>query len=223
MKKTIGTFAVLISSLALGKDIPTIAVNGVGSISAKPDTMSIIANVETKNTNSQKAVEENNTIVKKAIELLKKDGLTDSNIKIENYNLNYRKDYNSKSDEMNYFVNNQIIITTKNLEKAGELLGVLNNSGVSNINNVNFFISNKKELENKAYKLAYTDAKNKAKLIAKMDDFKISPKYIDLGYSNPRPYPVFNMTRANSSDVPVTIPESISVTANINATFYMKK
>ncbi|WP_297406360.1 SIMPL domain-containing protein, partial [uncultured Cetobacterium sp.] len=77
MKKTIGTFAVLISSLALGKDIPTIAVNGIGSISAKPDTMSIIANVETKNTNSQKAVEENNTIVKNAIELLKKDGLTD--------------------------------------------------------------------------------------------------------------------------------------------------
>lgn len=223
MKKTIGALTILVSTLALGKDIPTITVNGTGTISAKPDTMSIIASIETKDTDSQKAVSKNNSIVKKAIELLKKDGLKESEIQTENYNLNYRKDYNSKSDQMNYFVKNQIVITTKDLDKAGEFLSTLNKSGVNNINNVNFFISNKKELENKAYKLAYKDAKKKAELIASIDDFTISPKYIDLGYSAPRPYPVMNMTRFNDSAVPVSIPNNIDVTTNINATFYMNK
>ncbi|MGL5645433.1 SIMPL domain-containing protein, partial [Cetobacterium sp.] len=175
MKKTIGTLFLLTSAFSLANETPTISVTGTGTVSGKPDTFSIIATVETTNKNSQTAISENTDIVNKAIALLKKSGLKENNIKTENYSLNYRNDYNVKDGEMKYFVRNQILITSNDLDKAGTVLTALNNGGVNNIGEINFFIADRKELEDKAYKLAYENAKYKAALIAGIDDFKVSP------------------------------------------------
>lgn len=225
MKKTFGTLFLLTSALALANETPTISVTGTGSISGKPDTFNIVATVETINTNSQTAINENTTIINNAINLLKKTGLKESNIKTENYSLNYRNDYNVKDGEMKYFVRNQIMITSNDLDKAGTVLTALNNGGVNNIGEINFFIADRKELEDKAYKLAYENAKAKASLIAGIDNFKISPKNIDLNYSMPRPISFMLNTSAKADDtpIPLTVPNDVDVTASMNVVFYMEK
>ncbi|MDX8335560.1 MULTISPECIES: SIMPL domain-containing protein [Cetobacterium] len=225
MKKTIGPLFILTSFMALANETPTISVTGTGTISAKPDTFSIVATVETINTNSQTAINDNTQIINKAISQLKKTGLKENNIKTENYSLNYRSDYNSKDGEMKYYVRNQILITSNDLEKAGTVLTALNNGGVNNIGEINFFIADRKELEDKAYKLAYENAKSKASLIAGIDDFKISPKNIDLNYSMPRPmsFMLNNSYKSDDTPIPVTVPNNIDVTASMNVIFYMEK
>lgn len=225
MKKTFGTLFLLTSALTLANETPTISVTGTGSISGKPDTFNIVATVETINTNSQTAINENTTIINNAINLLKKTGLKESNIKTENYSLNYRNDYNVKDGEMKYFVRNQIMITSNDLDKAGTVLTALNNGGVNNIGEINFFIADRKELEDKAYKLAYENAKAKASLIAGIDNFKISPKNIDLNYSMPRPISFMLNTSAKADDtpIPLTVPNDVDVTASMNVVFYMEK
>lgn len=225
MKKTIGPLFILTSFMALANETPTISVTGTGTISAKPDTFSIVATVETINTNSQTAINDNTQIINKAISQLKKTGLKENNIKTENYSLNYRSDYNSKDGEMKYYVRNQILITSNDLEKAGTVLIALNNGGVNNIGEINFFIADRKELEDKAYKLAYENAKSKASLIAGIDDFKISPKNIDLNYSMPRPmsFMLNNSYKSDDTPIPVTVPNNIDVTASMNVIFYMEK
>ncbi|MEG1583010.1 MAG: SIMPL domain-containing protein, partial [Cetobacterium sp.] len=187
MKKTIGAISIFLSTICLANDAPTISVVGNGTVSAKPDTLSIVATVETRDLNSEKAITENTTIINNAIKLLKKEGLKDKNIKTENYSLNYRSDYNNKDNEMKYYVRNQIVITSDDLENTSKILTALNSGGVNNIGEVNFYVADRKELEDKAYVLAYEDAKSKAQLIADIDKFKISPKDINLNFSAPRP------------------------------------
>ena len=225
MKKTIGTLFLLTSAFSLANETPTISVTGTGTVSGKPDTFSIIATVETTNKNSQTAISENTDIVNKAVNLLKKSGLKENNIKTENYSLNYRNDYNVKDGEMKYFVRNQILITSNDLEKAGTVLTALNNGGVNNICEINFFIADRKELEDKAYKLAYENAKYKAALIAGIDNFKVSPKNIDLNYSMPRPisFMLNSTAKADDTPIPLTVPNDIDVSASMNVIFYMEK
>ena len=221
MKKTIGTLFLLTSAFSLANETPTISVTGTGTVSGKPDTFSIIATVETTNKNSQTAISENTDIVNKAIGLLKKSGLKENNIKTENYSLNYRNDYNVKDGEMKYFVRNQILITSNDLDKAGTVLTALNNGGVNNIGEINFFIADRKELEDKAYE----NAKYKASLIAGIDDFKVSPKNIDLNYSMPRPisFMLNSAAKADDTPIPLTVPNDVDVTASMNVIFYMEK
>lgn len=225
MKKLFGTLFILTSAIALSNETPTISVTGTGSVSGKPDTFNIVATVETINKNSQIAINENTTIINNAMELLKKAGLKESDIKTENYSLNYRNDYNAKDSEMKYYVRNQLMITSKDLEKAGTVLTALNNGGVNNIGEINFFIADRKELEDKAYKLAYENAKAKASLIAEIDNFKISPKNIDLNYSMPRPisFMLNSAVKADDAPIPLTVPNDVDVTASMNVVFYMEK
>lgn len=225
MKKLFGTLFILTSAIALSNETPTISVTGTGSVSGKPDTFNIVATVETINKNSQTAINENTTIINNAMELLKKAGLKESDIKTENYSLNYRNDYNAKDSEMKYYVRNQLMITSKDLEKAGTVLTALNNGGVNNIGEINFFIADRKELEDKAYKLAYENAKAKASLIAEIDNFKISPKNIDLNYSMPRPisFMLNSAVKADDAPIPLTVPNDVDVTASMNVVFYMEK
>ncbi len=213
----------MLSSLVMANEIPTISVTGTGTISSEPDTMKIVATVETSNPISEEAVTDNTAIIKKTINLLKKTGLKEKDIKTENYTLNFRADY-SNDKEKKFFVTNQITITSKDLKNTGDILSALNKGGVSNIGQVQFLISDKKELQDKAYKLAYEDAKEKAALIANMENLQISPKEINLNQSYPRPFVYSAISnKALDSSVPITIPNSIDISANINATFYMEK
>ena len=225
MKKIFGTLFLLTSVLTLSNETPTISVTGTGTISGKPDTFNIVATVETMNVNSQTAINENTSIINNAINLLKKTGLKENSIKTENYSLNYRNDYNVKDGEMKYYVRNQIMITSNDLEKAGTVLTALNNGGVNNIGEINFFIADRKDLEDKAYKLAYENAKAKASLIAGIDSFKVSPKNIDLNYSMPRPisFMLNSSTKTDDTPIPLTVPNNVDVTASMNVIFYMEK
>ena len=229
MKKIITSLFILGSSLAVANESPTISVSGTGSISGKPDTFSLIASVETSNKESEKAITENTNIINNTMKLLKKAGLKDNNLKTENYSLSYRTDYNNRdnntNNDMKYFVRNQITITSSDLKSAGEILTALNKGGMNNIGEINFYIKNRKDLENMAYKLAYEDAKSKATLIANLENLKVTPKNIDLSFNSPRPLPFMlnGSFKADSAPILVTVPSNIDVTASLNATFYMEK
>lgn len=224
MKKKIVLFFILMTVLCFGKEVSTISVVGTGTVSGKPDTFSVVAIVETIDKNSEKAVTENVKIINKTLTELEKIGVKGDSIKTENYTLNYRNDYNVKDGEMKYFVRNQISISSKDLEKASLVLTALNSGGVSNIGEIHFYIAERKELEDKAYKLAYEDAKSKATLIAEIDKFKIIPKNINLNNYSPRTIGLkSNFLQSDALPIPVTVPNEMDITATINAEFYMKK
>ncbi|MGL5639425.1 MAG: SIMPL domain-containing protein [Cetobacterium sp.] len=228
MKKIVTSIFILASSIGFANDTPTISVTGTGTVSGKPDTFSLIATVETSDKESESAITQNTTIINNTVKLLKKAGLKDSNLKTENYTLNYRTDYNTNNNsnsDMKYFVRNQITITSSDLKNAGDILTALNKGGVNNIGEVNFYIADRKELENKAYKLAYEDAKSKASLIANLENLNVTPKNIDLNFNSPRtlPFMLNGSFKGDSAPIPVTVPSNIEVTASLNVTFYMEK
>lgn len=222
MKKFMMMFLIL-STFAFGEDTtPIVSAMGRGVVSVKPDTVKILATVETSDSVSKVAIEKNNEIINRTLNLLKRVGVSKNEIKVQNYSLNYRNDY-IKKDGKKYFVTNEISISSKNLNKVDKILGALNQGGVTNIGRTEFTLENRKNYEEKAYQLAYQEAKEKARAIAKMENKSITPKEINLNYSSPRVLTnaMFKQEDATSS-VPVTVPSNLEITADVNASFYLR-
>lgn len=223
MKKNL-FFFLMVSALSFADEIPTINVMGNGSVFTKPTKVKILATIETSDTDSNVANEKNKTIVSKTVDSLKKLGLKESDIKIENYSLNLRTSFlENKEKKKLFYTMNQISISTEEISKTSDFLDTLNKSGVTNINNIEFLVDNRKDLENKAYQLAYENAKEKATNIANLENLKISPKEINLISYPVRPILYKTNSTQGESGVPITIPENIEISTNINATFYMFK
>lgn len=222
MKRIVTLFLVLSTFVFAENTTPVISATGRGVVSVKPDTLRILAVVETSDTNSKVAIEKNNEIINRTLSLLKSVGVTKNEIKVQNYSLNYRNDYVQK-DVKKYFVSNEILISSKSLNKVDKILGALNQGGVTNIGTTEFTIENRKNYEEKAYQLAYQEAKDKAKAIAKLENKTITPKEISLNYSSPRVLTNAMVKQDNPiSSVPVTVPSNLEITADVSASFYLR-
>lgn len=223
MKKNL-LFFLLISTTTFSDDTPIISVMGTGKILAKPNTVRILATVETNDTNSAVANKKNETIINEAIRSLKILGLKNSNIKIENYSLQLRPVFqDSKKIKDLFYVTNKIVILSNEVDKVSQFLETLNNSKVTSISNVEFLINNKKELEDKSYQLAYINAKEKASNIASLENLKLYPKEINLISYPINPILYKTNPIKNNNRVPITTPDTIEIVSNVEATFYMFK
>lgn len=220
--KKISILFLLLSTFGYAKE-STINVTGNGSVNTSPDMVKIISSVETEGESSKETNEKNKTIIHNILTALEKNGIKKSSIKIENYSVNFRTNFNSEKKEKKYYVSNQIIIDSKNLDKTSTILEVLNEYGVSQINSVDFYLKDKEKIEKEAYRLAYLDAKNKAQNIADLENFKLYPKEIQL--NNYYRQPIFYKAAADSKgkELPLTIPQKIEIPATVNVVFYLEK
>lgn len=224
MKKNFFIFFLLLSSLSFSKEA-IISVMGKGSVKEKPDTFEVIAVVETQGKDSKVVIDENTKIVNSTLDNLFKQGLNKDEIKVTDYTLDQRRDY-TDNKELKYFASNYILIKTDKITEAGKILQTLNESSVQNIRNVSFSISNTKELEKKAYQLAYNDAKEKAMAVAELEKLTVSPKDINFEYTHsvsPQMLKQLSVADSNSNSVPITIAENVEISATVRATFYLQK
>lgn len=223
MKKILVVFLFLITIL-YGKEEENsvITSTGRGIVLGKPDTIKILSLIESIDEKSENAVRKNNEILYRTLRLLEKNGVEKDEIIIQNYSLEYRRDYTTKDESRKYFVTNEILIISKKLKNVDKILGALNQGGVTNIDRTEFIIEDRKKYEEKAYELAYLEAKERAKIIAKLENKVVVPKEINLIYLSPRGLLNMAYEKNFSSSVPVTIPNSLEIIADINATFYLK-
>lgn len=162
MKKTLLIAMTFFMTLAQAQDnkVPLITVNGEGKIKIVPDQVSISVSVESKGTKAVDVKKENDQKVDAVIKYIKKMNIAAADYQTQRVSLNDQYDYEKKKH--NYVAVQTITILVKDIAKYDELMEGLVETGINNINNVEFKSSKLEEHKSAARKLAITNAKAKA-------------------------------------------------------------
>jgi len=167
------TALLLITAPVLAEDKLTdhlINVTGYGESVTSPDKVTINLGIETINSNPTEAQSENSKIMNKVISALKSSGISDDNIKTNNYSMySYEVSEYNKSDKYKegttvYRVTNTVSVTSYNVKTTGSLIDTAINAGANKVNSLQFGLSNEKQKEQRkaaivsAVKAARADA-----------------------------------------------------------------
>ncbi len=213
----------------------SITVQGISSVKALPNVISIYFNIETKGETSAEATKQNNEILENFTKAVIAQGFAEEDIKTENFNVypnTYWEKDRMKEDGYKAVHSLKIELTYEELDKVNELIdaGVTSEVGVSYIN---FELSQKAQNEYKAQalELAAQDAKIKADAIANGFDKQVgklvSVQVSDFGYY---PWNLYSSSARGYAEDAVMAkqvvaniqPSEQEVTASISATYKMR-
>ena len=215
----------------------TITVSGEGEVIAKPDiaTVSFTVHESAKTVpEAQRLVEEK---IKAGLAEIKSLNVEDKDVKTDSYYVNPKYVQNqvycivypcpqpaSKID--GYEVSETITVKIRNIEKAGEVLGLIGKANITEMNGPDFTVDDTKKLEEEAKTKAIAEAKAKAKKIA--SDLGVSLGEISNYSENGGYYPVMMKAdmaygRGGATESSVTVPQGeTNVKSNVSITYTIK-
>ncbi len=165
MKRTILTFVLILTTIMnqaqeKSNPIPQITVSGEGKIKMTPDEAIITVGVEYSGQDATEVKKKNDETVDLVIKTIKNKGIPTSDFQSQRVSLYKNYDYQTKKNS--YVASQTIKIHLKDLSKYETIMMDLVNSGINQIQGVEFKTSKLKEYETEARKKAVSDAKMKA-------------------------------------------------------------
>jgi uncharacterized protein YggE len=178
--RTISIFLALVlivtATTASAASIPEhsgrLQVTGNAVVTAAPDMVRITLGVETSSTSAEIAASENAERMASVLAALEALGLQQSAISTSGYNIySYSNTYGQSTPEeliqTTYNVHNGITITTKNLDTVGLIVDTAVKAGANQVQNVNFDIAEKQDMQLQALEVAIEQALTKAGVMAR--------------------------------------------------------
>lgn len=220
MKKYIGILILTFSLISLGveKDsIPTISVQGVGTVKLTPDRGEVQFQVITSGKEVVLASEKNKKIMSEINEKISSLKIKKENIKTTDYSINKLDKVVNEKIISEYEVRNGFQITVENISQVSKIVTELEKAGVNSVNGINFYSSKEKENQNQAMILAYKDALEKASIVAKSAGYKVSPQEITYDYFSPRGTYLSSASLKNSLEI--FAPQSLDMSVNVRVVF----
>ena len=234
----IGSMSLMPAISANNDDKGTISVNTSADTEVAPDVAEISFAVKTTDQKSmQKATLMNKEISDKVLAELnalinKQNG---DYIKTSNFSANPVYIYRDKKQVLDkYEVSNRVIVHTKSIDKVGTMIDKAIFSGATNVDSLNFSVSNYDTQCNELISQASKKAKTRADMIAKavgssiIGVNNISTSCSTNNYNQPRFYMAKNMVADLAAGASVegsstTITNgTVKVNANVSASFFVK-
>ena len=215
----------------------TISVSASSSMEMAPDIAEISFAVQTSDLKSiQKATALNKEISDKVYSELKSiiDTKKGDYIKTSDFTANPIYSYtNSKKTFERYEVSNRVIVHTSSIDKVGKIIDNAISVGATNVDNLVFSVSNYENQCNELISQSVKKAKTRADFTAKaLESSIVGVSNIHTScnvnnYNPPRLYTAKNMINDIASEGVSSNYTSISngvikISANINASFYVK-
>ena len=161
---------------AIAAEVPTLSVSGSGEVKTDPNEATVTLGVSTHAKDANAAQKENAvkaTAVQNAVKAL---GINGKAIRTQNYS--FRPTYESRPNHENvingYNVQNSVVVTVDNLSLIGKVIDAALNAGANQVNSLTFAAKNTDELKKAALTAAVNDAKNKAEVIARALNLRLS-------------------------------------------------
>ena len=222
------------------KERGTVSISTSAEAEVAPDVADLsFAVVTTDNKSMQKATLMNKDISEKVYNILK-EMINTSNgdyIKTSNYHASPVYIYKDKKQILDkYEVSNRVVVHTKSIDKLGSMIDKAIESGATNVDSLNFSISNYESQCNSLIEKASKKANARAAIAAKISgtaldgiqSMNISCSE-NRNYSAPRIMMAKAMSLGASNDSAAEAMPSTSISAgvikvysNVNATFYVK-
>ena len=233
-----GSMATQAGTQSNEKERGTISISTSSEAEIAPDTAEISFAVKTTDPKSmQKASLLNKDISEKIYNLLN-EMINKSNgdfIKTSNYNASPIYTYKDKKQILDrYEVSNRVTVHTKSLDKLGSMIDKATEAGATNVDSLNFSVSNYESQCNSLIETATKKANARALIAAKssgttldgIQSLNISCSE-NKNYGSPRLYMAKAALGASNDSAESQVSTSISsgvikVYSNVNATFYVK-
>jgi uncharacterized protein YggE len=207
--------ALLFSGLVSGDDkLTRIFIRAEGQALGQPDVALVNVGVQTQKKQANEALADNAKKMSRAIEFLKKEGLSVADIQTQAFNLSAQYSYDSSGQQkqpelIGYNVSNGLTIRIKDTKKLGAVIDQLVNLGVNQINSIRFDFINSDALLEKARQQAVDNLQTKAKFYAKAFNLP-KMKLVKLNESpqsfhEPEMLAVASMKMASMADVATSV------------------
>ncbi len=209
----------------------TLNAQGTATVKSLPDEVSVYVNIETLKDTAEEAKDENSRITENVQSFLRTAGIT--NVETMNYNIYEDFDWTDNGRKSRgYKAVNVLKVKTTDFDLVGKIIDISINAGATNIQSVNFELSDSKqaELKKQALAKASEDARLKAESMAAGLGARLGKiKSVSDSSYNYRAYPMLDMaenmaTGAVKSAVEDVIinPRELEVNANVNVVFALK-
>lgn len=146
----------------------TIAVNGVGKVSAKNDIAMTTIGFSAVDKDVAKAQAANSKVMDPLLKDLKAMGINEKDLQ-SSYSINPEYNYTpEKGQQLTGFrVSNSVTVKIRDLTKVTEVLSLPSKHGANEVNGLSFTIDNPEDLRDQARAKALVEAKEKAAMLAK--------------------------------------------------------
>ena len=205
---------------------PQITVSGEGKIKIIPDQGIISLAVENTGNDATEVKNANDSVVDKIMKFLKVNNIPSADFQTTNVSLN--KNYDYKSKKYNYVASQTVTVTLKDLKKYNEFMMGITETGITNIQGVEFKSSKIETYEADARKKAILNAKQKALDYVSVLNQKIGMVLIISDNSQPHhPQPKFkgammSMHADESAPKEILTIWEIEINANVQVTFVLE-
>ncbi|MGH9547219.1 MAG: SIMPL domain-containing protein [Terriglobales bacterium] len=239
MKATIALLVVLLASaVALGQDRPTISaqpnsvfVGADGKFEANPDTAVMQFNISAQEATAREAYDRASKAAEQVRQILRSNGIEPKAAEIGYFSLQPVYDYKTaKRKLIGYRVNANVSLKLKDFSKVAPIVQQLADADVTETQSLNYTLEDMDAAKAKAVEDAYRRARESAAVLARSAGRtlgELSYASVDT-FENVRPMPMagamMRMNVAGAAPAPTEefAPQSISVTAHVNALFTLK-
>jgi uncharacterized protein YggE len=238
--KTIARLVLLLlaSSAATAQDRPTITaqpntvfVGADGKFEASPDTAVMQFNISAQEATSREAYDRASKAAEQVRQILRSNGIEPKSAEIGYFSLQPVYDYKTaKRKLVGYRVNANVSLKLKDFSKVAPIVQQLADTDVSENQSLNYTLEDIDAAKAKAVEDAYRRARESAAALARGSGRtlgELSYASVDT-FENVRPMPMaqsmMRMNAAGAAPAPTEefTPQSISVTAHVNAMFNLK-
>jgi len=204
----------------------TITVSASGRVSAEPDIVRLQAGLTTEAASARKALTDNNRVMRDLLQELKGEGIAEEDVQTSNFNVSprYSRPERGGTARINgYQVSNQVSVTVREIDRAGDILDTLVRLGANQMSGMSFEVSEADELKDRARAKAMKAARRRAELLARAAGAEVGQVIgiaEDAPMGGPRPVAMRRSAMAESS-VPIAA-GSQELTARVTVTWKLK-
>lgn len=204
----------------------TISFSGEGKVVAKPDIAVVNFSIVTEGTTSKDAQDKNSTRSKTVTDFLKKQGVSDKDIKTTSYNIYPQYSYPryDTPEIKGYQTSQGFELKIRELDKASDIIDGLVTAGANNITGLQFQVDDQEKLKDEARAKAITDAKTKAKALEKQLGISLG-KIVNFSENSGGYPPILYGKALSSEDLgggPSLPTGENEITVNITITYQIK-
>ncbi|HKZ43674.1 MAG TPA: SIMPL domain-containing protein [Anaerolineales bacterium] len=205
----------------------TISVNGSGTVYLTPDIAYINIGVHTEDADVGTAVDQSNLKSKAIIDAIKALGVAEKDIQTANFSVYNSQQYDpvtGKQTGILYMVDNNVVVTLRDLSKMSSLLDGSIAAGANNINSVSFDIADKSDAIQQARSLALENAQALAKELTEGAGVSLG-EVQTLSYYDYSPAPYYGSGGVNmdstSPSTPIN-PGQMQLNVNVSVVYEIK-
>ena len=228
----------ILATASLAQDHPAVTaepnsiyVGADGKFESAPDTAVIRFNISVQESTSQAAYEHASKDAEQVRQVLRANGIEPKAANIGFFSVQPVYEWKPKQRVIGYRVTTDVTLKLKDFSKIGPITQQLADANVSETQTLNYTLENIDEAKNKAVEDAYRRARNSADAVARASGRTVGElSYASVDTFENQRVPIPHMARAmafNNNAAPAApteefTPQTVTVTAHVNALFNLK-